>query len=207
MPAIGEQVWKREHTLSNKGEANNAQLAPKFSGPYTVGRVVSPGIMDLRDWNMNWLRHVHVHDLKPETSTAGESEQSPEESAEHPSRGSPSEGARTPTSAPTAIRRRGHPRKITQPINFCHRLASDRQKISSPDCMDWCLVGLFEEPDLTKRAPTPDIAATVCQVRRTPREPPALSRHHSGTSQRRNPRPRQRPPRPSPAWELHQPPR
>jgi hypothetical protein len=78
---VGETVWKREHTLSNKASGLNAKLAPKYSGPLTVGRVVTPVIVDLRDQRGKWIRHIHVKDLKPDegeaspssTSTANES--------------------------------------------------------------------------------------------------------------------------------------
>jgi len=64
-PQVGEEVWKRTHILSSKRDAVNAKLAPKYIGPLTVQRIVSPVIMDLRDARGKWYRHVHVHDLKP----------------------------------------------------------------------------------------------------------------------------------------------
>ncbi|KYN08461.1 hypothetical protein ALC62_00553 [Cyphomyrmex costatus] len=67
-PRIGEQVYKREHPLSNKAAAFNAKLAPKFKGPLEVRRVVSPVIYDLRDTSGRWYRHIHIQDLKPAPS-------------------------------------------------------------------------------------------------------------------------------------------
>lgn len=58
-------MWKREYPLSNKANAFNAKLAPKFRGPLEVRRVVSPVIVDLRDKSGRWIRHIHIQDLKP----------------------------------------------------------------------------------------------------------------------------------------------
>lgn len=58
-------MWKREYPLSNKANAFNAKLAPKYRGPLQVRRVVSPVIVDLRDKNGRWIRHIHLQDLKP----------------------------------------------------------------------------------------------------------------------------------------------
>lgn len=64
-PALREWVWKKEHPLSNKANAFNAKLAPKYSGPYEVRNIISPVIVDLRSKRGKWIRHVHVQDLKP----------------------------------------------------------------------------------------------------------------------------------------------
>ncbi|KAL6417610.1 hypothetical protein ACFW04_012626 [Cataglyphis niger] len=61
-PQIGETVWKRE---SNKANAFNAKLAPKFIGLLEVRRMISPVIADLRSKSGKWYRHVHIQDLKP----------------------------------------------------------------------------------------------------------------------------------------------
>jgi len=63
-PQIGEKVWKRLHPLSNKNDAFNAKLAPKFIGPLEVRKIPSPVIVDLRDERGKWYRHVHIRDLK-----------------------------------------------------------------------------------------------------------------------------------------------
>jgi len=64
-PQIGDEVWRRAHQLSSKKDAVNAKLAPKYTGPYTVQRIISPVIVDLRSAQGKWQRHVHVQDLKP----------------------------------------------------------------------------------------------------------------------------------------------
>jgi len=64
-PEVGDVVWKRTHTLSSKKDAINAKLAPKYIGPLTVHRIISPVIVDLRSAQGKWHRHVHVQDLKP----------------------------------------------------------------------------------------------------------------------------------------------
>lgn len=66
-PRIGELVWKKKHTLSDKAKAFNAKLAPKFIGPMEVRKIVSPVIVDLRDTRGRWHRHIHVQDLKAHT--------------------------------------------------------------------------------------------------------------------------------------------
>ncbi|XP_067207959.1 uncharacterized protein [Linepithema humile] len=48
-PKIGDQVWKRDRPLSDKADAFNAKIAPKFIGPLTVRKIISPVIVDLRD--------------------------------------------------------------------------------------------------------------------------------------------------------------
>ncbi|XP_070161377.1 uncharacterized protein [Polyergus mexicanus] len=63
-PKIGELVWKRNHTLSDKAKAFNAKLAPKFVGPLEVRKIISPVIVDLRDQRGRWHRHVHIQDIK-----------------------------------------------------------------------------------------------------------------------------------------------
>ncbi|KMQ84356.1 Uncharacterized protein F44E2.2 [Lasius niger] len=64
-PSVGDYVWKREYPLSNKAGAFNSKLAPKYSGPWEVRRIISPVIVDLRNARGKWYRHIHVQDLKP----------------------------------------------------------------------------------------------------------------------------------------------
>ncbi|XP_032682818.1 uncharacterized protein LOC116849605 [Odontomachus brunneus] len=54
--------------LSNKEKAVNAKLAPKYIGPLTAKRIISPVIVDLIDENNKWHKHIHVHDLKADNS-------------------------------------------------------------------------------------------------------------------------------------------
>ncbi|XP_066598854.1 uncharacterized protein [Prorops nasuta] len=56
----GDLVWKRNHTLSSA-----AKLAPRFSGPYTIARVISPVIYELIDPDSRRSPQVHISDLKP----------------------------------------------------------------------------------------------------------------------------------------------
>jgi len=87
-PRLGDWVWRREHMLSNKAEAFNAKLAPKYGGPYEVRRIISPVIVDLRNEAGKWLRHIHIQDLKPvnknkkENSSEDEHDTDSEESDE-----------------------------------------------------------------------------------------------------------------------------
>ncbi|XP_050456461.1 uncharacterized protein K02A2.6-like [Cataglyphis hispanica] len=64
-PQVGDEVWKREHPLSNKANAFNAKLALKFIGSLEVRRMISPVIADLRSRSGKWYQHVHIQDLKP----------------------------------------------------------------------------------------------------------------------------------------------
>lgn len=64
-PKLGEYVWKRNYPLSNRANAFNAKLAPKFIGPLEVRRFISPVIVDLRSKRGKWYRHIHIQDLKP----------------------------------------------------------------------------------------------------------------------------------------------
>ncbi|KAL6418351.1 hypothetical protein ACFW04_012197 [Cataglyphis niger] len=71
-PRVGDRVWKRDHPLSNKARGFNAKLAPKYVGPMTVRRIISPVIIDLRDERGRWHRQVHVQDIKPVSQAADE---------------------------------------------------------------------------------------------------------------------------------------
>jgi len=42
-------VWKRLYPLSNKREAFNAKLAPKYVGPLEARKILSPVVVDFRD--------------------------------------------------------------------------------------------------------------------------------------------------------------
>ena len=75
----GDHVMKRDHKLSSAIKGIAAKLTPRYSGPYTVVRVVSPVVYDLRAQNGKLLRHVHVKDLKP----AGAQDSFVPDNAEH----------------------------------------------------------------------------------------------------------------------------
>lgn len=61
---LGDKVLKREHHLSSAVKHFNAKLAPKYSGPYTVIKVHSPVVYDLKSGNGKILRRIHIKDLK-----------------------------------------------------------------------------------------------------------------------------------------------
>jgi hypothetical protein len=61
----GDMVMKRDHQLSSAIKGIAAKLTPKYSGPYTVVRVVSPVVYDLKGQTGKRIPNVHVKDLKP----------------------------------------------------------------------------------------------------------------------------------------------
>lgn len=63
-PTIGEWVWRREHPLLKNADNFNAKLAPKYSKPYKIHRIISPVIVNLQSKRGKWLRHIHIQDLK-----------------------------------------------------------------------------------------------------------------------------------------------
>ncbi|KAM8701970.1 hypothetical protein ACLKA7_001281 [Drosophila subpalustris] len=70
-PSVGEQVWLKEHHLSNAAEGFAAKLAPRFGGPYRVVDFVSPVICKLQSPMDNKTKRAHISDLIPHV-TAGE---------------------------------------------------------------------------------------------------------------------------------------
>ncbi len=62
---IGDKVMKREYSLSDAAKNFNAKLAPKYSGPYTITKVWSPVIFQLKDDRNKCFNKVHIKDLKP----------------------------------------------------------------------------------------------------------------------------------------------
>lgn len=62
---VGDRVYRKEHPLSSAVKGIAAKLAPKFSGPYIVHRVISPVIYDLKDGSGNLVPRIHIKDLKP----------------------------------------------------------------------------------------------------------------------------------------------
>lgn len=60
----GDKVMKKEYHLSSAAENFVAKLAPKFSGPYIVTRVISTLIYEIK--SSTDIKHcVHIEDLKP----------------------------------------------------------------------------------------------------------------------------------------------
>ncbi|XP_036146750.1 uncharacterized protein LOC118646910 [Monomorium pharaonis] len=63
-PDIGQHVYRREHPLSNAQEHFAGKLAPRYLGPYTVDKHISPVIVRLRDQHDKIIGTAHVKDLK-----------------------------------------------------------------------------------------------------------------------------------------------
>ena len=70
---LGDQVYKRENPLSVAAKGFAAKLAPKYSGPYTVIKVNSPVVYDIRNQSGKIFRHVHIKDLKSAHVSTGPS--------------------------------------------------------------------------------------------------------------------------------------
>lgn len=75
-PKLDEWVWKKTYVLSDKSKARNAKPAPRYIGPLQVRKILSPVIVDLRDRQGKWYRHIHVQDLKPDANNRLEDEES-----------------------------------------------------------------------------------------------------------------------------------
>lgn len=68
---LHQKVWKRNYQLSDAAKNFTAKLAHKFSGPYTISKVVSPWTYELIDSNGRNLGIWNTKDLKahpPEAS-------------------------------------------------------------------------------------------------------------------------------------------
>lgn len=61
---MGDKVFRREVVLSSAEKGFAAKLAPKYSGPYTVTKVVSPVVYNLKNISGKVLRRIHIKDLK-----------------------------------------------------------------------------------------------------------------------------------------------
>ena len=55
---------KREHYLPSAAKGFAAKLAPKYSGPYTINRVTSLVVSDLKTTAGKIITKVHIKDLK-----------------------------------------------------------------------------------------------------------------------------------------------
>jgi transposase InsO family protein len=62
---LGDRVLKRDHPLSSGAKGFAAKLAPKYSGPYTITKVLSPVVYNLRSPSGQKILRVHIKDLKP----------------------------------------------------------------------------------------------------------------------------------------------
>lgn len=62
---VGDKVMKKEHHLSNAVRGFAAKLAPKYSGPFEVTKVVSPVVYEVKSGTGRKVERVHIKDLKP----------------------------------------------------------------------------------------------------------------------------------------------
>jgi hypothetical protein len=62
---LGDRVLKRDHPLSSGAKGLAAKLVPKYSGPYTITKVVSPVVYNLRSPSGQKILRAHIKDLKP----------------------------------------------------------------------------------------------------------------------------------------------
>lgn len=64
-PQVGGRVYRRNYVLSDAARGFSAKLAPKFTGPYRISRIISPVIVELTDDDGRCVGRVHVKDVKP----------------------------------------------------------------------------------------------------------------------------------------------
>ncbi|KAJ8926166.1 hypothetical protein NQ314_021487 [Rhamnusium bicolor] len=61
--SLNQKVWRCSHAQSDATKYFSAKLAPKFVGPFTISKIVSPWTYELKDPNG---KHTvwHIKDLK-----------------------------------------------------------------------------------------------------------------------------------------------
>ena len=62
---IGDLIVRRNHVLSAAAQNFAAKLAPKFTGPCVVRKVLSPVVYELEDVESHRMSRVRISDLKP----------------------------------------------------------------------------------------------------------------------------------------------
>lgn len=62
---LGDQVMRREHPLSYADKSISAKFSPKYSGPFTVIKIHSAVIYDIKAEYGRKISRIHVKDLKP----------------------------------------------------------------------------------------------------------------------------------------------
>ena len=62
---IGDLVVRRNHVLSAAAQNFAAKLAPKFTGPCIVRKILSPVVYELEDVEGHRMSRVHISDVKP----------------------------------------------------------------------------------------------------------------------------------------------
>lgn len=60
----GQQVWCRQHELSDASKFFSAKLAPKFNGPYTITKSMGANNFELIS-DSGQIARAHAKDLKP----------------------------------------------------------------------------------------------------------------------------------------------
>lgn len=61
---LNQRVWKRNYVLSDANKRFTSKLAPKFSGPFVITRVLSPWTYELADSSGHSIGTWHAKDLK-----------------------------------------------------------------------------------------------------------------------------------------------
>lgn len=59
---MGQQVWRRNHVLSDATKYFSAKLGPKYVGPFTITNIVSPWTYELLD-HTGRTSTWHIKDL------------------------------------------------------------------------------------------------------------------------------------------------
>uniref|UniRef100_A0A1Y1LV10 RNA-directed DNA polymerase n=1 Tax=Photinus pyralis TaxID=7054 RepID=A0A1Y1LV10_PHOPY len=73
-PKVGDIVYCRNHTLSDKGKGITTKITPKFEGPYRIRKVISPVILQVHDPKNKKINfRCHVKDIR--TSEEGGTEE------------------------------------------------------------------------------------------------------------------------------------
>ncbi|KAG5871690.1 hypothetical protein JTB14_026970 [Gonioctena quinquepunctata] len=76
---VGDKVWRKGHFQSKAAQYFSAKLAPRFIGPFTVHKKVSPWAYELLD-GKGVGRSLEFKDLKPDTTHSNNEETSADES-------------------------------------------------------------------------------------------------------------------------------
>lgn len=61
---LHQKVWKRNYVLSDATKQFTSKLAPKYVGPYTINKILSPWTYELVDDNRHNIGVWHAKDLK-----------------------------------------------------------------------------------------------------------------------------------------------
>lgn len=76
--SIGQEVYRKNHVLSDAAKDFTAKLAPKYAGPFFIKRKLSPLVYELEDKNSRGRGVWHVKDLKakpPDPGTDSENDE------------------------------------------------------------------------------------------------------------------------------------